>query len=376
MPTEDSAVIEKRRTPTLEDVARLAGVSASTVSRTLRGSDSVSPATAGKVRAAAQSLSFSIDRSASSLASGQTRRVALLVGASLGPWFSGQILDGMYGPLHDARFDLVIYRVASSVEREAFFRDLPARRNADALVVSSFLLADDEHERLEALGMPVVYVNQHREGAASVSIDDVAGARRATRHLISLGHRDLAFVAHLADDPGFVWSGTSRSAGFTAEMTHAFGPDVPAPIISVTSGPQAAEDALMQILELDPRPTGVVVTSDEIAVPLAHALRRFGFAVPEDVSVIGFDDQAVSGPVGLTTVRQPARELGERAAYLALALLAGDSDAARAVELDTRVIARSTTAPPLTPVVATGRADRVGRRRGSPTEAAGPGSPT
>ena len=204
----------------MEDVARLAGVSVSTVSRALRGSDLVSPETTARVRAAADELSFAISRAASSLATGKLNRVAVLVSGSLGTWFNGTLLDSVYATLHQAGQELLIYRTLDSAERDEFFATLPARRNADALIVASLELTAAQRSRLRELGMPLVYVNQRVRGAAAVSIDDAAGAAGATRHLLSLGHRRIAFVgwAHAA---GTHPSSSDRLSGYRQVMTEA-----------------------------------------------------------------------------------------------------------------------------------------------------------
>ena len=133
---------------TMADVAGRAGVSVATVSRALRGSDLVSPATTERVRAAAAELGFSVSRTASSLATGRLRRIAVLVGGSLGAWFNGAILDAIYGRLRRADHEMLIFRVVDAAERTDFFTTLPARRNADAIIVASFALTPAERARL------------------------------------------------------------------------------------------------------------------------------------------------------------------------------------------------------------------------------------
>src|SRR6478735_46729 len=144
----------------MEDVATLAGVSVATVSRALRDSPLVSAATKERVLEAAAELDFAVFRAASALASGRVGRIAVLMSGPLRSWFNGAVLDGLYDGLRAAEHELAIYRVTDLAEREAFFATLPVRRNADALVVTSFALRSDELERLSSIGMPLVYVNQ------------------------------------------------------------------------------------------------------------------------------------------------------------------------------------------------------------------------
>ena len=178
----------------MQDVADLAGVSVATVSRALRGSSLVNDATRERVLAAAEDLSFSVSRAASSLATGKLNKIAVLVSGRLNSWFNGSVLDAMYEYLHAARQELIIYRILDDAQRIEFFATLPARRNADALVVASFALTTAERRRLRNQAIPLIYLNQRVRGAVSVAIDDLEAARTGARHLIELGHRRIGFV--------------------------------------------------------------------------------------------------------------------------------------------------------------------------------------
>ena len=201
------------RPSSMADVAERAGVSVATVSRALRGSPLVSPETTDRVMQAANDLSFAISRAASSLATGKLDRVAVLVSGSLGSWFNGCLLDTVYQTLHDRGQELLIYRTLSTGERDEFFATLPARRNADALIVASLELTAEQQQRLHQLGLPLVFVNHRLTGAASVSIDDAAGAAVATQHLLNLGHRRIAYVG-LHHEPGVRVSSAFRLVGY------------------------------------------------------------------------------------------------------------------------------------------------------------------
>ncbi len=323
----------------MADVAERAGVSVATVSRALRGSTLVSPATLDRVRQAAADLDFAVSRAASSLASGRLDRVAVLLSGSLGTWFNGCLLDALYAVLHDRGQELLIYRTLSTGERDAFFATLPARRNADALIVGSLELTGAQRQRLQDLAVPLVFVNQRHRGSASVAIDDVAGATAAAQHLVNLGHRRIAFVGH-THDPAARPSSARRVDGYRSALTAA---GVPARDRRVVLTRRAdAARAVSQLLSAPDPPTALLVESDDLALRVLAGLWRMGLRTPEDLSVVGFDDNAMAGTFGLTTMAQPVAELGRQAAALALALVAGETPQ-RAVTLPTRLVLRHTT---------------------------------
>ncbi len=203
----------------MADVAERAGVSTSTVSRTLRGLSTVSPEVRARVEAAARELNFAVSRQAASLVTGRTGNVAVMV-PTLTSWFMGSALTSLGPMLRAAGMEMNIYVIPDMAERTAFFERLPARRNADALLVFCFDLTEQETARLDDLGMPVIYVSQHVDGRPSVYVDDVAGSRKATQHLLNLGHRRIAF-ARTVGARGFSFSSHERLLGYRQALTEA-----------------------------------------------------------------------------------------------------------------------------------------------------------
>ena len=330
----------------MADVARRAGVSTSTVSRALRGSPLVAAETTLRVVQAAEDLHFAVYRAASILASGKLERIAVLLSGSLGSWFNGCLLDSIYAVLHDRRQELLIYRTLSREQRDEFFATLPARRNADALIVGSLELTANQRQRLQDLGMPLVFVNQRRAGSVSISVDDAAGAEVAAQHLVNLGHRRIAYVGY-AHDPAAKPSSANRLAGYRRVVAAA---NVPVPeqrVITARDGDGA--DVVRQVLGNSRPPTALVVESDDLAMQVLAALWRVGLRTPQDISVIGFDNHAMADTFGLTTMAQPVAELGRRAADLALALAAGQPPHRRVVTLPARLVLRATTGRPPEP---------------------------
>ncbi|MGP3991941.1 LacI family DNA-binding transcriptional regulator [Streptomyces sp. 3N207] len=334
----------------MADVAERAGVSTSTVSRTLRGMSTVSPEVRGRVEQAARELNFAVSRQAASLVTGRTGTMAVLV-PTLNSWFMGAALSSLAPLLRAAGMELNVYVMADLAARTAFFERLPARRNADALLVFSFDLTDEETTRLDNLGMPVIYGSQHVEGRPSVYVDDVAGALHGTRNLINFGHRRIAFIQTIGAS-GFSFSSNERLLGYQQALTEAGIPlDDDLVVATLASGDKrGTAEALGKLLSLREPPTAIFAEQDEVAVATLWTLRKMQIAVPDRISLLGFDDQPMADWFDLSTVAQSPSDIGREAGELALALINDpDADHELHVILPTHVIPRATTAPPPAP---------------------------
>ncbi|MER6570062.1 LacI family DNA-binding transcriptional regulator [Streptomyces sp. NPDC001093] len=329
----------------MADVAERAGVSASTVSRTLRGLSTVSPEVRARVEQAARELNFAVSRQAASLVTGKTGTVAVLV-PTLNAWFMGSALSSLGPLLRAAGMELTVYVIPDLAERTSFFERLPARRNADALLVFSFDLTEEETGRLDSLGMPVIYVSQHVDGRPSVYVDDVAGALHGTRHLLNLGHRRIAFIKTVGAS-GFSFSSNERLLGYQQALTEAGLPLDDDLVAALPVGDKrATAEALGKLLSLREPPTAVFAEQDEVAVAVIRALRRTRIEVPEQMSVLGFDDQPVADWFDLSTIAQSPSDIGLEAGRLALKLINdSEPDHRQHIVLPTHLIPRATTAP-------------------------------
>ncbi|MFF4211138.1 LacI family DNA-binding transcriptional regulator [Streptomyces sp. NPDC001796] len=335
-----------QRHPTMADVAERAGVSPSTVSRTLRGLTSVSADVRVRVEQAARELNFAVSRQAASLVTGKTGVVAVLV-PTLNSWFMGSALSSLGPLLRAAGMELNVYVIPDMAERTSFFEHLPARRNADALLVFGFDLTDEETARLDDLGMPVIYVSQHAKGRPSVYVDDVAGGCKATRHLLNLGHRRIAFVP-TAGATGFTFSSRERLLGYRQALTEAGIPlDDELVVTMSVEDKRGLAAGIGALLSLREPPTAVFAEQDELAVAVVHTLRAARIQVPERMSVIGFDDHQIAEWFDLSTVAQSPSDMGRVAGELALKLIDDpEADRTRHVVLPIHLIPRATTAPP------------------------------
>lgn len=333
-----------RRAPTMEDVARLAGVSVSTVSRALSGAPGVSTATRQRIGALAEELAYVVSPEASGLASGTTRRVAVVV-PETESWFYYAVLYSAEPVLRAAGLDLLFYRVTGAAERSAFFADLPARRKVDAAILIAVPVSDGNRERLDSMNVPIVMTGGRVEGYPSVTIDEEKAARQAVNHLIRVGHRRIGIIRVIGPEGESRQPDVGREAGYRAAMRAAgiaFDPQLEVTVDFSLDGGARAMD---QLLSLEHPPTGVFAFSDEIAIGAMRSLRRVGLRIPADVSLVGIDDHPMAELNDLTTVRQPVHLFGQTAARMVVDLLQGRAKPASVV-LPTHLVVRGSTAPP------------------------------
>lgn len=326
---------------TLAEVARQAGVGIATASRALRGGTGVAPATRAHVREVAEQLSYVASPDALRLATGATRRVALVV-PHPDRWFFGAIVSGLESVLRDADLDVLLYQVGDTDDRRHFFEELPARRKVDAVVVVAFPLDDTERERLALLGVHVVAAGGQSGNYPYVSIDDRNAATQAVNHLINLGHRRIGMLAAVDPRQPPV---TERATAYHQCLEGAGLPIDPDLVRTAEWGGEQGAASMAALLALRHPPTAVYAHSDEVAFGAMRTLRRAGLRIPEDMSVVGIDDHPIAALADLTTVRQPVHLQGRRAAEMVLGLLRGE-DVDVAVEVPTELVVRASTAPP------------------------------
>ncbi|WEV75494.1 LacI family DNA-binding transcriptional regulator [Bifidobacterium sp. ESL0800] len=309
-------------TTDIKQVAKTAGVSISTVSRTFTKPDLVSSQTREKVLKVAEKLDFHISRSAAALKSGQTMRVALLTSDGVSTWFDAHVFSGLDSVLHPAGYDISVYQMTTTTERRDFFMNLPVRRNVDAVIVDSFDIDPQEVTRLKSMHVPVIGINVPSSAGfdATVGIDDKGAMHTAVDHLAALGHRDIGYIGQ-TNHRQLRYSAESRLEGFReACATH---PGIRPQELLFDDDAHFADHTINAILTAKPQLTAVCIIKDEVALPIAYRLRQFGREVPRDLSIIGFDDIELSGEIGLTTMHQDPYKLGAVAARKTLEAMSG-----------------------------------------------------
>lgn len=328
----------------IQDVAKAAHVSISTVSRSFTRPELVSAATREKVLRIAEELNFSTSRSAAALKTGHAMRVALLMSDHIRFWFSASVIEGLNQVLHAEGYDISIFQISSIEERRDFFEMLPVRRNADAVIVASFDADETEIAQLASANVPIIGINSvmPRElgFTAAVNIDDTQGSILAARHLINLGHRDIAYVRTNRD----VSLHFSVQQRFDSFMECCAGSGISPTVIVAQEGPDRIRRVLTDLMSLERMPTAIACQEDGIAVPLIFQLERSGYEVPNDISVIGYDNSFYANDIGLTTIAQDPIEMAKMAAEMTVKLIEGEKPEHLFRMIPAELVVRSSTA--------------------------------
>ncbi len=323
------------RDATIYQVAQRAGVSIATVSRVLRGTTPVSEGTAERVRVAVQELRFTPSRSARALAEGSHAANGIVFPDLSGPYFAEVVL-GYEDVAAELRRSVLILSTHGREAARDMVLDLAGR--VDALAVLGRTVGDDVLGELVARGVPLVTMAREPvPGADAVSAENTRSARELAGHLAGHGYESFAFLGDAATSADTM----ARWEGFRHGL-RAAGVTPPRRPVACPFDEQAGHDTAAALLRRR-RPRALVCANDEIALGAVTAAEELGLAVPGDVAVTGWDDvmAARHSRPGLTTVRQPMRELGSWAARQLHRRLAGDQTAPRHEVLPTQLVRRA-----------------------------------
>ena len=327
---------------TIRDVAERAGVSVATVSKVINQRYGVAAATSQRVREVIEELGYEASLTAQSLRNHRTNVLAILV-ADLEP-FSTELLKGAADAVRDTGFELVVYsaggRTGDHVGWERRYLSRVSGTLADGAVLVTPTVVDVH------FGAPIVAVDPHTGpiDLPTVDSDNLRGARLATEHLLGLGHRRIAMLTGRED----LQSAQLRERGYREAMAAA-GVAVDDDLVRVGAyDPEISKESARELLAGPDRPTAVFAANDLSAIATIEVAAELGLRVPDDVSVVGFDDipEAVLCAPPLTTVQQPIREMGRRAISLLIDLVQGRAIEESHVTLDTALAVRRSTAAP------------------------------
>lgn len=337
---------EPSRRVTMQQVAREAGVSVSTVSKVINGRYGISDLTSAHVSDVIARLGYETSLVARSLRNQRTNVIGVLV-ADFEP-FSTEVLKGAADAIRGSGFELVAYSAGGRVDEHVGWERRYLSRLMGTLVDGAVLVTPTVTD-VESHG-PVVAVDPHTGGTTmpTVSAHNLQGAHAGVQHLLDLGHTRIGMVTGRAD----LMSAQLREQGFRDALAEARLPVDESLVVRGAFEADVAREVAHDLLDRPDRPTAVFAASDLMAMAVLEVAHDLGIAVPTDLSVIGFDnipESALSDPP-LTTVQQPIREMGRQAVAVLIELIEGRQPADLHHVLGTElVLRRSTTSPERTP---------------------------
>ena len=324
------------RPPTVYDVAKAAGVAASTVSRAFSRPGRVNADTAERIRTAAQSLGYRTNPLARALPTGRTSMIAVIISDITNPFYF-EIIRGAQAAAAEAGYTMLLADAQESdvLEREALDRAIPT---VEGIVLASSRMSDSAI-RMTAKQRPMIVLNRAVADVPSLVTDNPHGARRAAEHFAGLGHSAITYVAgpEASWADGIRWRSLREAAADHGLQTRRVGPYTP----NVAGGEQAAFD-----LRHKP-PSAILAYNDQLAIGIIRGLTAMDILVPDDVSIIGFDNIFAADLITprLTTIAAPLHALGGTAVHNLLAIINGArSRASEPMVLPTRLVERASTA--------------------------------
>jgi len=313
--------------PTLEDVARLVGVSRSTVSRVINNHPNVRPEVRERVWKVIREVGYQPHAAARSLVTRRTQIIGMVIPEAVTTLFTDPffplLLRGATGACNAHQYQLMLSLFTAYANQQDIYRRVLRSGYLDGVVVASASLNDPLIPNLLRDGIPFVSVGRHPDERVNyVDVDNVGGARMAVEHLIRLGHQRIATITGPLD----MVAGQDRLNGYRQAL-QARGIPVEEELIAEGDFTESGGMAAMQRL-LPASPSAVFVASDTMAIGALKALRQAGRPVPQDIALVSFDDIPIASAIDppLTTVRQPIERLGSMAIEVLLSVIEGPSE--------------------------------------------------
>lgn len=306
--------------PTMQDVAKKAGVSKATVSHVVNNTRFVEENTKQRVLSAIADLGFRPSAVARSLTTNQTHTIGIVVSDTSNIFF-GEMLHGVEDFFRPKNYSLIVCNTAEILERESSYLDLLLRQRVDGIIAAATSQRWDILTEVVKKNMPVIFVDRAFEGMSDpyVGVDNAGGAYKGTNFLIECGHRKLGILT------GFLRlsSMCERLAGFKKSLHDHNLPLVDEWVVNSELSIEGGRNAMMQLMSSPERPTAVFINNNLLTLGALQAIKELGLDCPKEIALIGFDDTPwaeVTHPA-LTVIRQPAFEVGYKAAEMLLTLI-------------------------------------------------------
>jgi LacI family transcriptional regulator len=340
---KDIGKFEREGGLTIEKIAKLAGVSRSTVSRVITGHPNVKAATRQRVEKVIQEVNYSPNSIARGLARGTLNIVALLVGDIRNPFYS-EIARSVEDIASREGYMVVLCDTDYDFKKEKLYLNAAKQYGFAGLILMTAMDSEELIPVLDGMQCPVVLLNRYIHSYESdvVLVDNYQGGYMVAQHLTELGHRHIGFLA----GPELSTASSERGKGFRQGLEDAGiklkSSDIAYGNLQMPSGYEYGK----KISRMKRRPTAIFAGNDLMALGIIQALSEEGIRVPEDISIVGYDDLPVTSvsPIALTTVRQPQSQMGEVAMSMLIERIQGSQAGSRRVVYQPQLIIRKTTA--------------------------------
>jgi DNA-binding LacI/PurR family transcriptional regulator len=330
---------------TIRDVAKEAGVGVGTVSRVLNNSPYVSESTRRRVLAVMRRLDYHPSPTARRLSLGRTHTIGVIVPFFTRPAFVER-LSGIQAELSLTHYELILFSVDTPEKRDEYFANAARFRQVDGLIVIALGLEEKHAENLKNWALPVVLLDTTHPELPSIVVADEMGGRIATQHLIEKGHRRIAYICDHFDNAFGFTSSRRRYQGYREALEAAGIPFRAEYMRQGEHGRYVAHQITSALLDLPEPPTAIFAASDTQAMGAMEAIRSRNMTIPDDISVIGYDDIEIAEYLNLTTVSQPMYNSGQQAVTWLLDLIDESEPEQMTIEMPVEVIERATTGPP------------------------------
>ncbi len=330
---------------TIYDVAKLAGVGLGTVSRVLNNSPAVKDTTRLRVKAAIQQLDFTPDPIARSMTGGRTGTLAVIIPFFTRP-FSIEVLRGIEAGTSRLGYEMVVYNIENDEQRDDYFRRLPMSRKVDGLLIVSLSPKDKFIPNFTRVKIPTILVDAYNTSLTSIVVNNIDGAYYAMKHLLEKGHRRIGFINGEIEGNFKFNQANDRLIGVHRALNK-FGIDFEPELAEIASWDrQGGRAASARLLSQKDPPTAIFAASDVQALGTLETARTLGLAVPDDLSIMGYDGIELSEWLQLTTIQQPMYQMGELGLTLLLEQIENPGKPPELIRLNTELIVRNTTGCP------------------------------
>jgi DNA-binding LacI/PurR family transcriptional regulator len=329
---------------TIRDVAKKASVGVGTVSRVLNNHTAVSAETREKVLAAIQELHYTPNPLARRLSLGRTLTIGVVLPFLTLPSYVER-LRGVQQALEDSQYDLTLFSVEKPEKVDRYITDLSRKSRVDGVIFISLPLSDSQISQFSHAEIPIVLVDAYHPDISRVCVDDETGGYLATSHLIAIGHLKIAFLSDYLDNPFKFTAMRERYNGYRKALKESSIAFRPGYHQEGTLGARDSFEKAMALLTLPDRPTAIFAASDTHAIGVIKAAHELGVKVPEDLSVVGYDDIRDAEYLHITTIHQPLFDSGVESANILLAGLVEPSEAPIELNLPIKLVIRGTTTP-------------------------------